>query len=42
MLYILENRKTLAIAWNGYAPQPKHQARWEVLTAFRRAAPKKP
>ncbi|WP_281281295.1 hypothetical protein [Peteryoungia ipomoeae] len=41
MLYILENRKTLAIAWNGYAPQPKHRACWEVLSPRRQTKPTK-
>jgi hypothetical protein len=30
MLYILQNRNTLAIAWNGRAPQRAPVARWEV------------
>ena len=30
MLYILQNRNSLAIAWNGRAPQRKTVARWEV------------
>ena len=30
MLYILQNRNSLAIAWNGRAPQHKTIARWEV------------
>jgi hypothetical protein len=31
MLYILQNRNSLAIAWNGRVPQHKSVARWEVL-----------
>ncbi|MFN3636065.1 MAG: hypothetical protein ACK4UZ_10080 [Rhizobium rhizophilum] len=30
MLYILQNRNSLAIAWNGRAPQSQPVARWEV------------
>ena len=30
MLYILQNRNSLAIAWNGRAPQRNPIARWEV------------
>ncbi len=30
MLYILENRNSLAIAWNGRAPNIQAIARWEV------------
>ncbi len=30
MLYILHNRNSLAIAWNGRAPSNTQVARWEV------------
>lgn len=30
MLYILQNRNSLAIAWNGRAPLRQPIARWEV------------
>lgn len=30
MLYILHNRNSLAIAWNGRAPANAQVARWEV------------
>ena len=30
MLYILQNRNSLAIAWNSRAPQHQLVARWEV------------
>ncbi len=30
MLYILHNRNSLAIAWNGRAPATAKVARWEV------------
>jgi hypothetical protein len=30
MLYILQNRNSLSIAWNGRAPQRLAVARWEV------------
>ncbi len=30
MLYILQNRNSLAIAWNGRAPQRQPIALWEV------------
>ncbi len=30
MLYILRNHNSLAIAWNGRAPQLQTVARWEV------------
>jgi len=30
MLYILRNHNSLAIAWNGRAPQLETVARWEV------------
>lgn len=30
MLYILQNRNSLAIAWNGRAPQRQPVARWEI------------
>lgn len=39
MLYILQNRNSLAIAWNGRAPQHKTIARWEIRNpiSFRKA-----
>ncbi|KPF43732.1 hypothetical protein IP76_12595 [Rhizobium sp. AAP43] len=41
MLYILENRNRLAIAWNGRAPQQHTVARWEVLNLRSRFGLKK-
>lgn len=41
MLYILENRNRLAIAWNGRAPQQQTIARWEVLNLRNRFGWKK-
>ena len=34
MLYILQNRNSLAIAWNGRAPQHRTVARWEARVPF--------
>lgn len=41
MLYILQNRNSLAIAWNGRAPQSSPVARWEVLDPRMPVAAKK-